>query len=67
MFNVQLSLQSSAPEEVPKCPPSPLTTPLSCPDFASPVWVKLLAWAVAFVIAALNVWLLYKTLVEWFG
>ena len=30
--------------------------------FASPLWVKLLAWTVAVIIAALNVWLLYQTL-----
>jgi manganese transport protein len=29
--------------------------------FASPAWVKILAWFVAIVIAALNVWLLYQT------
>jgi manganese transport protein len=29
--------------------------------FASPVWVKSIAWVVAVVIAALNVWLLYQT------
>ena len=29
--------------------------------FASPAWVKALAWSVAFVIAGLNVWLLYQT------
>ena len=29
--------------------------------FASPLWVKILAWTVALVIAALNVWLLYQT------
>ena len=29
--------------------------------FASPAWVKVLAWFVAIVIAALNVWLLYQT------
>ncbi len=29
--------------------------------FASPLWVKVLAWTVAVVIAALNVWLLYQT------
>jgi manganese transport protein len=29
--------------------------------FASPGWVKALAWGVAVVIAALNVWLLYQT------
>jgi manganese transport protein len=31
-------------------------------EFVSPVWVRLLAWSVAIVIAALNVWLLYQTL-----
>jgi manganese transport protein len=31
--------------------------------FVNPTWVKLLAWAVAVVIAALNVWLLYQTFV----
>ena len=30
-------------------------------EFASPGWVKVLAWIVAVVIAALNVWLLYQT------
>ena len=29
--------------------------------FASPAWVKILAWFVAIVIAGLNVWLLYQT------
>ncbi len=29
--------------------------------FVSPRWVKILAWTVAVVIAALNVWLLYQT------
>jgi manganese transport protein len=29
--------------------------------FASPPWVKVLAWFVAIVIAGLNVWLLYQT------
>jgi manganese transport protein len=29
--------------------------------FANPLWVKLLAWSVALIIAALNVWLLYQT------
>jgi manganese transport protein len=28
--------------------------------FTNPAWVKLLAWAVAIVIAALNIWLLYQ-------
>jgi manganese transport protein len=32
-------------------------------QFASPVWVKALAWAVAVIIATLNVWLLYQTAV----
>jgi len=31
--------------------------------FANPMWVKLLAWSVAIVIAALNVYLLYQTFV----
>jgi manganese transport protein len=29
--------------------------------FASPAWVRILAWLVAIVIAGLNVWLLYQT------
>jgi manganese transport protein len=29
--------------------------------FVNPLWVKVLAWAVALVIAALNIWLLYQT------
>jgi manganese transport protein len=29
--------------------------------FMSPAWVRALAWFVALVIAALNVWLLYQT------
>jgi manganese transport protein len=29
--------------------------------FANPLWVKIIAWFVAVVIAALNVWLLYQT------
>ena len=36
-------------------------------EFASPGWVKVLAWTVAVVIAALNVWLLYQTVAELFG
>ena len=31
--------------------------------FVNPMWVKVLAWAVAVVIAALNAWLLYQTFV----
>ena len=30
-------------------------------SFANPPWVKVLAWAVAVIIAVLNVWLLYLT------
>jgi manganese transport protein len=30
--------------------------------FASPMWLRVLAWAVAIVIAVLNVWLLYQTI-----
>ncbi len=33
-------------------------------QFASPLWVKSLAWTVALIIAALNVWLLYQTFVQ---
>jgi manganese transport protein len=29
--------------------------------FVSPLWVRVLAWSVAVVIGALNVWLLYQT------
>ncbi len=29
--------------------------------FVNPLWVKVLAWTVALVIAALNIWLLYQT------
>jgi manganese transport protein len=32
-------------------------------DFVNPLWVKVLAWSVAVVIAALNVWLLYQTVI----
>jgi manganese transport protein len=34
-------------------------------QFASPGWVKALAWSVAVVIATLNVWLLYQTAVTY--
>ena len=30
-------------------------------DFVAPVWIQVLAWAVAVIIAALNGWLLYQT------
>ncbi len=33
-------------------------------EFANPLWVKLLAWTVAVVIAALNAWLLYQMFVS---
>jgi manganese transport protein len=35
--------------------------PAKMGDFVSPPWVRLLAWAVAIVIGALNVYLLYQT------
>jgi len=35
-------------------------------EFVNPLWLKLLSWAVALVIAALNVWLLFQTVREWF-
>jgi manganese transport protein len=31
--------------------------------FVNPLWVKLLAWSVAVIIALLNLWLLYQTFV----
>ncbi len=34
-------------------------------EFVNPAWVKLLAYIVAFVIAALNVWLLVQTALGW--
>ena len=34
-------------------------------QFVNPLWVKALAYLVAFVIAALNVWLLFQTFREW--
>jgi manganese transport protein len=35
--------------------------------FASPLWVKALAWPVAVVIAALNAYLLWQTFAGWLG
>jgi manganese transport protein len=29
--------------------------------FVAPVWMRVLAWTVALIIAALNIWLLYQT------
>jgi manganese transport protein len=34
-------------------------------EFVNPPWVKVLAWFVAFIIATLNVWLLYQTFAGW--
>ncbi|MDB4907842.1 MAG: manganese transporter [Gemmatimonadetes bacterium] len=34
-------------------------------EFANAMWLKLLAWTVAIVIAVLNAWLLYQTLHGW--
>jgi manganese transport protein len=34
-------------------------------EFVNPLWVKVIAYLVAFVIAALNVWLLFQTFREW--
>lgn len=36
-------------------------------EFVNPLWRKSLAWSVAGVIAALNVWLLWQTANSWFG
>ena len=33
--------------------------------FVAPRWVQALAWTIAVIIAALNVWLLYQTAAEW--
>ena len=34
-------------------------------EFVNPLWIKLLAYTVAFVIAGLNAWLLYQTFSGW--
>jgi manganese transport protein len=34
-------------------------------EFANPLWVKVLAWSVAIVIAGLNMWLLWQTFRGW--
>jgi len=34
-------------------------------DFTNPLWLKLLAWFTAGVIAILNVWLLVQTIADW--
>ena len=33
--------------------------------FVNPAWLKILAWAVTAMIAALNIYLLFQTVVEW--
>jgi manganese transport protein len=33
-------------------------------DLVSPYWIRVLAWTVAVIIAALNAYLLYQTFVE---
>jgi manganese transport protein len=35
--------------------------------FAIGLWIKALAWPVCLIIAALNVYLLYQTMVQFFG
>jgi manganese transport protein len=49
----------------------PLVTFTSDPakmgEFANSVWVRVLAWAVALVIAGLNAWLLVQTFEQWLG
>ena len=34
-------------------------------EFVNPLWMKLLAWAVAIIIAGLNIWLLLQTFLSW--
>ncbi|MEY2560834.1 MAG: manganese transport protein [Verrucomicrobiota bacterium] len=34
-------------------------------EFANPLWIKILAWLVAVIIATLNVWLLVQTIGSW--
>jgi manganese transport protein len=36
-------------------------------EFANPLWVKILAWLVAVIIASLNGWLLVQTFQSWFS
>ncbi|MBL7961531.1 Nramp family divalent metal transporter [bacterium] len=36
-------------------------------DFVNSLWIKILAWIVAVIIAALNVWLLVQTFSDWFS
>jgi manganese transport protein len=34
-------------------------------EFVNPLWIKMLAWVVAVVIASLNAWLLVQTFRSW--
>lgn len=34
-------------------------------EFVNPVWLKLIAWSVAIIIAGLNAWLIWQTLLGW--
>ncbi len=34
-------------------------------EFVNPLWIKMLAWLVALVIASLNAWLLVQTFRGW--
>jgi manganese transport protein len=34
-------------------------------EFANPMWVKVLAYTVAFIIGGLNAWLLFQTFRGW--
>ena len=34
-------------------------------EFVNPLWLKILAWTVAFTIAGLNIWLLVQTFLGW--
>ena len=34
-------------------------------EFVNPLWCKILAWIIAVVIAALNIWLLWQTFADW--
>jgi manganese transport protein len=36
-------------------------------EFANPLWIKILAWLVAVIIASLNAWLLVQTFRAWFS
>jgi manganese transport protein len=36
-------------------------------EFANPMWIKILAWLVAVIIASLNAWLLVQTFKGWFS